>query len=183
MVNVGVAFSYAAMPTLIMSAVPITETASANGVNALIRSLGTTVASALTGLILATMVVDYNGMPLPSLNAMHLSFWLAALASIIGIGIALFIPSGGRTPKADDNVEETMVHGLVVLSTRTGTQQPAIVTFVREDGIPGDWARTDHEGQFTAALPRTWPLCSGRQRGRLGAQIPLGLVRRGHHGA
>lgn len=153
LVNVGVAFSYAAMPTLIMSAVPITETASANGVNALIRSLGTTVASALTGLILATMVVDYNGMPLPSLNAMHLSFWLAALASIIGIGIALFIPSGGRTPKADDNVEETMVHGRVVLSTRTGTQQPAIVTFVREDGIPGDWARTDHEGQFTAALP------------------------------
>ena len=153
LVNVGVAFSYAAMPTLIMSAVPITETASANGVNALIRSLGTTVASALTGLILATMVVEYNGVPLPSLNAMHLSFWLAALAAIIGIGVALFIPSGGRTPKADDNVEETMVHGRVIMATRTSTQQPAIVTFVREDGVPGDWARTDHEGKFTAALP------------------------------
>ncbi|MGO2619504.1 MAG: MFS transporter [Glutamicibacter ardleyensis] len=153
LVNVGVAFSYAAMPTLIMSAVPITETASANGVNALIRSLGTTVASALTGLILAAMVVEYNGVPLPSLNAMHLSFWLAALAAIIGIGIALFIPSGGHTPKADNNVEVTMVHGRVIMATRTSTQQPAIVTFVREDGIPGDWARTDHEGQFTAALP------------------------------
>lgn len=153
LVNVGVAFSYAAMPTLIMSAVPITETASANGVNALIRSLGTTVASALTGLILAAMVVEYNGVPLPSLNAMHLSFWLAALAAIIGIGIALFIPSGGHTPKADNNVEVTMVHGRVIMATRTSTQQPAIVTFVREDGIPGDWARTNHEGQFTAALP------------------------------
>ncbi|HJX78609.1 MFS transporter [Glutamicibacter sp.] len=153
LVNVGVAFSYAAMPTLIMSAVPITETASANGVNALIRSLGTTVASALTGLILATMVVEYNGVPLPSLNAMHLSFWLAALAAIIGIGIALFIPSSSPAPKTKINVEETMVHGRVIMTTRPGSQQPAIVTFVREDGVPGDWARTDHEGQFSAVLP------------------------------
>ncbi|WP_286161233.1 MFS transporter [Arthrobacter sp. MYb213] len=153
LVNVGVAFSYAAMPTLIMSAVPITETASANGVNALIRSLGTTVASALTGLILATMVVEYNGVPLPSLNAMHLSFWLAALAAIIGIGIALFIPSSSPAPKTKTNVEETMVHGQVIMTTRPGSQQPAIVTFVREDGVPGDWARTDHEGQFSAVLP------------------------------
>ncbi|GGJ56297.1 MFS transporter [Glutamicibacter ardleyensis] len=153
LVNVGVAFSYAAMPTLIMSAVPITETASANGVNALIRSLGTTVASALTGLILATMVVEYNGVPLPSLNAMHLSFWLAALAAIIGIGIALFIPSSSPVPKIETDVEETMVHGRVIMTPRPGTQQPAIVTFVREDGVPGDWARTDHEGQFSAVLP------------------------------
>ena len=153
LVNVGVAFSYAAMPTLIMSAVPITETASANGVNALIRSLGTTVASALTGLILATMVVEYNGVPLPSLNAMHLSFWLAALAAIIGIGIALFIPSSSPVPKIETDVEETMVHGRVIMTPRPGTQQPAIVTFVREDGVPGDWARTDHEGQFSAVVP------------------------------
>ncbi|WP_404289852.1 MFS transporter [Glutamicibacter arilaitensis] len=153
LVNVGVAFSYAAMPTLIMSAVPITETASANGVNALIRSLGTSAASALTGLILANLVVEHNGVGLPSIDALHLSFWLAALAAAIGIGIALFIPSGGRTPKAENNVEETMVHGRVIMSTTSGIQRPAIVTFVREDGVPGDWARTDNEGLFTAALP------------------------------
>ncbi|WP_258133597.1 MFS transporter [Arthrobacter sp. MYb224] len=153
LVNVGVAFSYAAMPTLIMSAVPITETASANGVNALIRSLGTSVASALTGLILATLVVEHNGTVLPSIDSLHLAFWLAALAAAIGISIALFIPSGGRTPKADNNVEETMVHGRVIMSAAGGTQRPAIVTFVRQDGVPGDWARTDHEGLFTAALP------------------------------
>lgn len=153
LVNVGVAFSYAAMPTLIMSAVPITETASANGVNALIRSLGTSAASALTGLILATMVIDHDGMMLPSNDALHLSFWLAALAAAVGIGIALFIPSGGSTPKAENNVEETLVNGRVIMSASTGVQRTAIVTFVREDGVPGDWARTDHEGLFTAALP------------------------------
>ncbi|MGP9489878.1 MFS transporter [Glutamicibacter sp. AOP5-A2-7] len=153
LVNVGVAFSYAAMPTLIMSAVPITETASANGVNALIRSLGTIVASALTGLILATLVVEHNGTVLPTIDALHLAFWLAALAAAIGISIALFIPSGGRTPKAENNVAETMVHGRVSMSAAGGTQRPAIVTFVRQDGVPGDWARTDHEGLFTAALP------------------------------
>ena len=153
LVNVGVAFAYAAMPTLIMSAVPITETASANGVNALIRSLGTTVASAIVGLILATVVVEYNGALVPSLDALHLAFWLAALASVVGIGVALFIPGGGHTPKADDNVEETLVRGRVLMPGAGGTQRTAVVTFVREDGVPGDWARTDHDGNFTAALP------------------------------
>lgn len=153
LVNVGVAFSYAAMPTLIMASVPITETASANGVNALVRSMGTSVASALTGLILSAMVIEYDGAPVPSLDALHLSFWLAAMAATIGIGIALFIPGGSHTVKAADDVEETLVHGRLSMQGRTGLPSPAVVTFVREDGVPGDWARTDHEGHFTAALP------------------------------
>jgi MFS family permease len=153
LVNVGVAFAFAAMPTLIMSAVPITETASANGVNALVRSMGTSVASALTGLILSAMVIQYDGVPVPSLNALHLAFWLAAAAAAIGIGIALFIPGGSHAVKAPDDVEETLVHGRVLMRGRTGPKRPAVVTFVREDGVPGDWARTDHDGYFTAALP------------------------------
>lgn len=153
LVNVGVAFAYAAMPTLIMGAVPITETASANGVNALVRSMGTSVASALTGLILSALVIRYNGVPVPSLDALHLSFWLAAVASAVGIGIALFIPGGRHPAKAADAVAETLVHGRVLRQGRPGQHSPAVVTFVREDGIPGDWARTDHDGNFTAALP------------------------------
>lgn len=153
LVNVGVAFAYAAMPTLIMSAVPITETASANGVNALVRSMGTSVASALTGLILSALVIQYEGVPVPSLDALHLTFWLAAVAAAVGIGIALFIPGRTHTVKAADGVQETLVRGRLTMHGRTGLAAPAVVTFVREDGVPGDWARTDRDGHFTAALP------------------------------
>lgn len=152
-VNVGVAFAFAAMPTLIMGAVPITETASANGVNALVRSMGTSVASALVGLILSALVITHDGAVLPSLAALHLAFWLAAASAVVGIAVALFIPAQRRALKADDGVAETLVHGRVLRPGARGLQSPAVVTFVREDGVPGDWSRTDHEGRFTAALP------------------------------
>jgi MFS family permease len=44
--SVGTAVAFAAMPTLIMRSVPITETASANGLNTLLRAIGTSSASA-----------------------------------------------------------------------------------------------------------------------------------------
>jgi MFS family permease len=45
-VTAGIGFAYAAMPALIMSAVPVTETAAANALNTLMRSLGVSIASA-----------------------------------------------------------------------------------------------------------------------------------------
>ena len=46
-VGMGTAMVYGALPTMIMRAVPVTETASANGLNVLLRSIGTTSASAI----------------------------------------------------------------------------------------------------------------------------------------
>ena len=54
-VSAGTAIAYAAMPTLIMRSVPITETASANGVNTLLRSIGTSMSSAVVAAILASV--------------------------------------------------------------------------------------------------------------------------------
>ena len=54
LVGIGTALAFAAMPTLIMSSVPITETASANGLNSLVRSIGTSLASTLVAAIMAT---------------------------------------------------------------------------------------------------------------------------------
>lgn len=53
LVSVGVGFAYASMPALIIAAVPVSETAAANGINALARSLGTSISSAVIGAILA----------------------------------------------------------------------------------------------------------------------------------
>ncbi|MGJ9404238.1 MFS transporter [Arthrobacter sp. KK5.5] len=168
LVNVGVAFAFAAMPTLIMGAVPITETASANGVNALVRSLGTSVASATTGLLLSAVVFQYDGGTVPSVDALHIAFWLAAASSAVGIGIALFLPRPdsrdaassaagtgaiGVVKAAGAGARETMVHGRVRFRGHAAPTGFAIVTFVREDGTPADWARTEHDGRFSAVLP------------------------------
>src|SRR5690349_24135105 len=52
-IGAGIGFAYGSMPALVMAAVPRTETAAANSLNTLMRSLDTSVASAVGGAILA----------------------------------------------------------------------------------------------------------------------------------
>ena len=91
-VAAGTAIAFAAMPLLIMGAVPDTETAAANGLNTLLRSIGSSVSSAAIAGVLAVMVVEIGGKNLPTLQAFQVIFAIAAAASIIGAFIATAIP-------------------------------------------------------------------------------------------
>src|SRR3546814_6126148 len=62
----GIGFAYGAMPALIMGSVPITETASANSFNTLTRSIGTSFAAAVVGVVLAQMSTDLGGYSIPT---------------------------------------------------------------------------------------------------------------------
>jgi len=92
LLGVGIGLGYAAMPTLIMQAVPATETAAANGLNALMRSLGTSIGSAAIGAVLAQSSVPVDGVPVPSLGGFQLSFALGGAAAAVAALIAVFIP-------------------------------------------------------------------------------------------
>ncbi|TIH39978.1 MFS transporter [Subtercola vilae] len=91
-VGFGVGFAYAAMPTLIMHAVPANETAAANGLNSVMRSLGSTVAAAVLGLILASSAVVVNGHAIPTQFSFQLCFAIAAVVALLGVVAAFFIP-------------------------------------------------------------------------------------------
>jgi MFS family permease len=91
-VGLGVGFSYAAMPTLIMNAVPPTETAAANGLNSVMRTLGSTVASTVVGVILATHVEVANGLAIPTTQAFQTVFALGSGVALAGVLLAIFIP-------------------------------------------------------------------------------------------
>jgi MFS family permease len=91
-IGIGIGLGYAAMPTLIMRAVPANETAAANGLNALMRSLGTSVASAVVGGILALQSVPVGGVLLPTAGAFQLTFAVGGVAALVCAGIAVFIP-------------------------------------------------------------------------------------------
>ncbi|MBO9579077.1 MAG: MFS transporter [Microbacteriaceae bacterium] len=90
--GVGISVAFAAMPTLIMRSVPATETAAANGLNSLMRSIGTTLAAAVGGAILATLTHAFAGAELPTRGAFQLTFLIALGASLLSAAIAAFIP-------------------------------------------------------------------------------------------
>ncbi|GAA2609243.1 MFS transporter [Paractinoplanes durhamensis] len=96
----GTGIAYAAMPGLIMHAAPRSELAAANGLNALFRSVGSSLASALGGAILAAKTMDLGGHALPSLGAYQLLFALCAGAAILAALLAAIIPTHSATADA-----------------------------------------------------------------------------------
>jgi MFS family permease len=99
-VGFGVGFAYAAMPTLIMRSVPPTETAAANGLNSVMRTLGSTVAATVVGVILASNFVLSGGVPIPTTQAFQAVFVMGSAVALAGAVVAFFIP---RRSKAYGN--------------------------------------------------------------------------------
>ncbi|WP_329309969.1 MFS transporter [Streptomyces sp. NBC_01262] len=91
-VAMGVGFGYAALPTLVMSSVPASQTAAANSLNTLMRSIGTTTSSALAGVLLAHMTIDFHGVELPSENGLRAVLALGVGAAALALAVASFIP-------------------------------------------------------------------------------------------
>lgn len=78
LVSLGTSMVFAAMPTLIMQSVPVTETASANGLNTLMRSIGTSTASAVVALVATAGAVDVAGTSYPGQDSATALLWISA---------------------------------------------------------------------------------------------------------
>lgn len=98
----GVGIGYAAMPTLILDSAPVREAASAVGVNALMRSVGTTLAAAVMATMLTSSTQSVAGIALPTKGAFQACFLVGALAAFVGVAIAATIPRRGRD-RADES--------------------------------------------------------------------------------
>lgn len=171
--SVGMVLAFAAMPTLIMRSVPITETASANGLNTLLRAIGTSSASAVLAAIFSGLTMEVGGAPIPTFGAYQIVFWLSTGAALTGAGVAAFIvrptvleegagevatePGIGAAVergalKPVDTQPEMLVRGLV--RGRSGKPiRQGVVTVLHPDGRHVDWGRTDNEGRYVLALP------------------------------
>jgi MFS family permease len=93
LIGFGIGFGYAAMPMLIMRSVPPSETGASNGLNALARSLGTSTAAAVVGVVLATFSTGEGEARVPTAQAFHVSFALGIGAAVVALVLALFIPT------------------------------------------------------------------------------------------
>ena len=76
LLGVGVGMTYAAMPALIMRAVPVEETGSATGLNQTMRIVGGSLGSALGATLLAAQTTPGSG--LPRAHGFTLTFLIAA---------------------------------------------------------------------------------------------------------
>ena len=101
-VSFGVGFAFAALPALINAAVPVSETASANSINSLARSLGTSTSSAVMTAVLAQMSITFAGQALPSLDGFRTALLIAAAAAAGAALIAMAIPKGPRPVAPDE---------------------------------------------------------------------------------
>lgn len=96
-VGVGTGIGYSAIPALINAHTPVHEIASANGLNTLFRSLGSTLAAAIGSSILASSVVDHvvDGQVVggaSSLTAYRWLFAVCAIAAVLAAGLVLAVP-------------------------------------------------------------------------------------------
>ncbi|WP_246207089.1 MFS transporter [Tsukamurella spumae] len=103
----GVGVAYSAMPALIMNNVPETESAAANGLNSLMRSMGTAVASAVMATVLTRTTITLGaGTPraveLPAESAFTSTFVIAGAVAAVAAVVALAIPRAGATPASAD---------------------------------------------------------------------------------
>lgn len=154
LVSVGTALCYSAMPTLIMSAVPITETASANGFNTLLRSIGTSSSSAAVAALLTSSVIQLGGESLPSLVAFKHIFWLSAAAALAAALVSAFLPAArpAAVTAARRTAQEVVVKGKVSAAGMTAVRG-ATVTIADLDGEQVDWSRVDADGSYAVVLP------------------------------
>ncbi|MGW1813098.1 MFS transporter [Streptomyces sp. NPDC002125] len=101
-INSGVGLAYGAMPALIMSSVPLSETAAANGFNTLMRSLGTTIGSAVIGVVLAQMTINLGGFSLASEDGFRVGLMIGCGVALVAAAVAALIPGLVRSAKDDD---------------------------------------------------------------------------------
>lgn len=88
----GLAFGYGAMPLLIMSAVAVTDTAAANGVNAMVRSLGLAVSGTVVAAVLASSTVGVGVATYPTLNGFRAAYLVSAVVALLALVCALRVP-------------------------------------------------------------------------------------------
>jgi hypothetical protein len=102
------------MPTLILTNAPEEEAASSVGVNALMRSMGTTIAGAVMAAILTGSAIELgnSGVFLPTQSAFHLCFIIGAIAAAAGASVALLARPSSKRADAVEAADEELVAAL-----------------------------------------------------------------------
>lgn len=102
----GTGLAYGAMPALIMGGVPPSQTGAANSFNTLMRSLGTSFASALAGVITAQMFIEVADTEIPTSDAFTTIMLIAGGAAVVAFLVTMAIPKRSAPVEVDEVATE-----------------------------------------------------------------------------
>jgi EmrB/QacA subfamily drug resistance transporter len=102
--SVGIGLAYAAMPNLIVDAVPRHRTGEATGFNTVVRSIGSSLGSQVTAAILAGSVLASTG--LPSDSGYTTAFLVSAGVALVAGLTAMAIPRTAHSQHATRTVQQ-----------------------------------------------------------------------------
>ncbi|MEW2178167.1 MFS transporter [Streptomyces sp. NPDC005406] len=175
LLGAGIGLAYSSLPALIIGAVDASETGAANGLNTLMRSIGTSVSSAVIGMVLANTSVQMGPVAVPSMEGFRTSFMIATGAVLVGLVLAAFLPSQRKaaapvllaSSAADDAAREAgrplpavphphlgsgAFRGRVLEADGTPVAG-ANVTLIDRHGRQAGLTTTDAEGRYALAAP------------------------------
>ncbi|MER6009435.1 MFS transporter [Streptomyces bluensis] len=165
LLGAGIGLAYSSLPALIIGAVPASETGAANGLNTLMRSIGTSVSSAVIGMVLADTANTVNGVAIPTMHGFRVSFLIATAAVVLGLALALFLPGSrpASRPQLRASSEEdaslrraTEVLGGFrgrVLDAEGAPVARAKVTLIDPRGRRAGATVTAEDGSYALAVP------------------------------
>ncbi|MGA5037940.1 MFS transporter [Streptomyces capoamus] len=162
----GIGLAYSSLPALIVGAVPASETGAANGLNTLMRSIGTSVSSAVIGMVLANTANDVGGVAVPTMHGFRISFLIATAAVAVGLLLALCLPKAARparhtqlraSSEEEANLEraEQVLRGFRgrVLDAGGAPVARAKVTLIDPRGRQAGATLSEADGSYVLAVP------------------------------
>ncbi|WP_406107054.1 MFS transporter [Streptomyces sp. NBC_01003] len=164
-VGAGIGLAYSSLPALIIGAVDASETGAANGLNTLMRSIGTSVSSAVIGMVLANTANHVGGAAVPTMHGFRVSFLIATAAVAMGVLLAVFLPKRRQATKpqlrASSEEDAALERAEEVLGGFRGQVLDAAglpvsrakVTLIDRRGRQAGAALTDHTGRYALEVP------------------------------
>ncbi|GHE77752.1 MFS transporter [Streptomyces spiralis] len=169
MLGAGIGLAYSSLPALIVGAVPASETGAANGLNTLMRSIGTSVSSAVVGMVLANTADHVGGVAVPTMHGFRVSFLIATAAVALGLLLALFLPRPNRQAasqlRASSEEEANLARAAEVLRGFRGRVLDADgapvarakVTLIDRRGRQAGATLSAEDGSYVLAVPAEGP--------------------------
>ncbi|MEZ0493304.1 MFS transporter [Kineococcus sp. TBRC 1896] len=176
-IGAGIGFAYGSMPALIMSSVPVRTTASANSFNTLVRSIGSSVSSAVAGAVLAASATTLGTVSVPAQSGFRTIMVIASGAAVVALVIGALLPRRPQVPTAPAGAgplpatpaQDVPVQDVPAVpgprprptSTVSGTVSTdgarplpgAVITVTDPAGGQVDRTSTDQDGRYSVQVP------------------------------